>query len=86
MKASGLVSVAAICAGLYGCGGGDNGTPVSPAPPSSPAPPASLTLSSHDVYVLTQAQSETDDPLKVNFAGGSSISGTDETSDPMAVE
>jgi hypothetical protein len=84
MKISHFVAIGALCVGLYGCGGSDHDN--TPAPPSSPAPPESLTLSVNDVYVLTQSQSETDDPNAINKPGGSSISGSDETSDPMAVE
>jgi hypothetical protein len=87
MKVSHFIGIGALCVGLYGCGGGDHGdTPMTPAPPSSPAPPASVMFSVNEVLVLTQSQSETDDPKAINEPGGSSISGSDETSDPMAVE
>jgi hypothetical protein len=43
-------------------------------------------LSVQDVYALTQSQSETDDPKEVNGGSGGSITGSDETSDPMAVQ
>jgi hypothetical protein len=89
MKASKLISVAVLCLGLFGCGGADSGsgdTAMMSMPPAPPAPPASVTISVHDVLVLSQAQSETADPLNVNGGGGGSISGSDETSDPVAVE
>ena len=84
MKANHFIGL--LCVGLSACGGGDGGTPVTPAPPSAPAPPASLMLSVHDVQVLTQSSSETDDPLKVNGGAGGSITGSDETSDPVSVD
>jgi hypothetical protein len=89
MKASNLIGLAigaGLCVGLYACGGGSNTTPVTPAPPVSPAPPASLMLSVNDVYVLSKSQSETDDPLQVNGGSGGSITGSDETSDPMMID
>lgn len=86
MKARNIVGAAALCVGLYGCGGGDSGTAVMAAPPTPPAPPASYMTSVHDVYGLTQSQSESADPISVNGGNGGSITGTDETSDPMAVE
>jgi hypothetical protein len=86
MKASNIVGLAVLCAGLYGCGGSDSDTPVTAAPPTSPAPPQSYTVGVHDVYMLTQSQSETTDPISVDGGNGGSISGSDETSDPMAIE
>jgi hypothetical protein len=87
MKPSKLVGAVALCAGLFGCGGGGGGgTPTMPAPPSSPPPPQSYTASVHDVFVLTQSKSETDDPISVDGGNGGSVTGSDETSDPMAVE
>ena len=87
MKTSKLISVTVLCLGLFGCGGGDSGgTAMTTMPPVPPAPPASVTISVHDVLVLSQSPSETSDPLMVNGGSGGSISGSDETSDPMAVE
>jgi hypothetical protein len=87
MKVSHFMGIGIVCVTLYGCGGSDHDTaPVPPAPPSSPPPPASLMFSVNDVYALTQSQSETDDPKEVNGGNGGSITGSDETSDPMAVE
>lgn len=86
MKTSKVVGVAVVCAAIYGCGGSDHGTPVTTAPPSTPAPPQSYMVGVHDVYVLTQSQSETADPISVDGGSGGSITGSDETSDPMAVE
>ena len=88
MKVSHFIGIGALCVGLYGCGGGDHATPMTPPPASAPPPPppASVMFSTHDVYVLTQSQSETDDPKEVNGGSGGSITGSDETSDPMAVE
>jgi hypothetical protein len=87
MKVSHFIGIGALCVGLYGCGGGDHGsTPMAPAPPASPPPPTSVMFSVNDVYSLTQSQSETDDPKEVNGGSGGSITGSDDTSDPMAVE
>ena len=86
MKASKLIGVTALCMGLFGCGGGGGGTPMTPAAPAPPPPPASVTFGVNDVLMLTQSQSETSDPLTVNGGNGGSITGSDETSDPMAVE
>ena len=87
MKVSHFIGIGALCVGLYGCGGGDHATtPMTPPPTSAPPPPASVMLSVHDVYALTQSQSEADDPKEVNGGSGGSITGSDETSDPMAVE
>jgi hypothetical protein len=85
MKARKFIGLAVLCVGLCGCGGDDHGMPVMTAPPSSPPPPPpqSYMASVKDVYGLTQAQSETADPIDIN---GGSITGSDETSDPMAVE
>jgi hypothetical protein len=85
MKVSYYIGIGALCVGLVGCGGSDhNSTPA--APPSAPAPPESLVLTVNDVYSLTKSQSETDDPRAINKPGGTSISGTDDTSDSMAVD
>jgi hypothetical protein len=86
MKTIRLIGVTMLCVGLFGCGGGDDRTPMTPAPPAPPAPPASVMIGVHDVFVLAQSQSETSDPLTVNGGSGGSITGSDETSDPMAVE
>jgi len=90
MKISHFIVIGALCVGLYGCGGGNHATAMTPppssAPPPPPPPPASVMLSVHDVYALTQSQSESDDPKEVNGGSGGSITGSDETSDPMAVE
>ena len=87
MKPSNFLGVVVLCVGLWGCGGGDGGgTPVMPAPPSSPAPPQSYMVGVHDVFVLTQSQSETADPISIDGGSGGSITGSDETSDPIAVE
>ncbi len=86
MKVSYLLSVAGLCIGMYGCGGDDHGGTTPPPPPSSPAPPASTTFSVNDVYVLAQSKSETDDPKLVDGGSGGTVSGADETSDPMAIE
>ena len=87
MKVSHFIGIGVLCVGLYACGGGDHGgTPMTPAPPSSPPPPASVTFSANDVLMMARSQSETDDPQSVNGGNGGSISGSDETSDPVAVE
>ncbi|MBS0418514.1 MAG: hypothetical protein JSR66_12435 [Proteobacteria bacterium] len=86
MKASKPISVTVLCLGLFGCGGGDSSPAMMSMPPATPAPPASVTIGVHDVLVLSQSQSETSDPLNVNGGSGGSISGSDETSDPVAVE
>jgi hypothetical protein len=89
MKASNLMSLAigaGLCVGLYACGGHNATTPVTPAPPTSPAPPASVMLSVKDVYTLSQSRSETSDPQSVNGGSGGSITGSDDTSDPMMVD
>jgi len=86
MKISHFIGIGVLCVGLYGCGGGNHATPMTPPPTSAPPPPASVMLSVHDVYALTQSQSDTDDPKEVNGGSGGSITGSDETSDPMAVE
>ena len=86
MKPGNFLGVVALCVGLCGCGGGDGGMPVMPAPPSSPAPPQSYMVGVHDVLVLAQSQSETADPISIDGGNGGSITGSDETSDPIAVE
>ena len=86
MKPSNLLGAVALSVGLCACGGGGGGTPVMPAPPSAPAPPKSYMASVNDVFALTKSQSETDDPISVNGGSGGSVTGSDETSDPMAVE
>ena len=84
MKPGNFFGVVALCVGLCGCGGGDGGgMPMMPAPP---APPQSYMAGVHDVLVLTQSQSETADPIFVVGGSGGAITGSDETSDPMAVE
>jgi hypothetical protein len=40
-------------------------------------------LSVNDVYGLAKSKSETDDPMGVN---GGSVTGSDETSDPMSID
>jgi hypothetical protein len=40
-------------------------------------------LSVNDVYGLAKSKSETDDPMAVN---GGSVTGADETSDPMSID
>jgi hypothetical protein len=84
MKARNIVGV--VCVGLWGCGGGDGGGTSMTPPPSTPPPPQSYMVGVHDVFVLTQSQSETADPISVDGGSGGSITGSDETSDPMAVE
>jgi hypothetical protein len=86
MKPCNFLGIVALCVGLCGCGGGGGGTPVMPAPPSSPAPPQSYMVGVHDVLGLAQSQSETTDPISVDGGSGGSITGSDETSDPIAVE
>jgi hypothetical protein len=76
-----------MCVGLWGWGGGDGGgTSMMPSPPSSPPPPQSYMVGVHDVVVLSQSQSETSDPILVDGGNGGSVTGSDETSDPVAVE
>jgi hypothetical protein len=86
MKTIKLIGITALCVGLFGCGGGNDSAPMMSTPPPPPPPPASVTFGVHDVLVLAQSQSETDDPQTVNGGNGGSITGSDETSDPMAVE
>jgi len=87
MKYSNLLSAVSLCVGLCACGeGGGDGMPMMPAPPSSPPPPQSYMASVQDVFALTQTKSETDDPISVDGGNGGSVTGSDETSDPMAVE
>jgi len=87
MKARNFIFAVAMCVGLWGCGGGDGGgMSMTPPPPSSPAPPQSYMVGVNDVLVLTQSQSDSGDPIQVNGGNGGSITGSDETSDPMAVE
>jgi hypothetical protein len=84
MKASNLVALAlgtGLCVGLYACGG--DGTHTVPAQLTPPAPPATVMLSVNDVYGLAKSKSETDDPMPVN---GGSVTGSDETSDPMSID
>jgi hypothetical protein len=84
MKASKLISLAvgaALCVGLYACGG--DGTHTVPAQPAPPTQPSVVMLSVNDVYGLAKAKSETDDPMTVN---GGSVTGSDETSDPMMID
>ncbi len=83
MKASNVIAFAigaGLCVGLYACGGGNSDSSTMPVQPS---PPATLMLSVNDVYGRARAQSETADPFTVN---GGSVSGTDETSDPMMID
>ena len=55
-------------------------------PASQPPPPASVSFSVNDVLKLAKAQSETDDPKSVNGGEGGSVTGSDDTSDPVMVE
>ena len=85
MKASNLSAFAigaGLCVGLYACGGGGNNS-YSSMMPVQPSQPATLMLSVNDVYSRAQAQSETADPFTVT---GGSVTGTDETSDPMMID
>ena len=86
MKTSKLMGVTALCLGLFGCGGGSGGGTAMMSSPPPPPPPASVTFGVHDVLVLAQSQSETTDPQTVNGGDGGSITGSDEMSDPVAVE
>lgn len=86
MKARNIVGVVGMCVGLWGCGGDGGGASMTPPPPSSPAPPQSYMVGVHDVLVLTQSQSETSDPILVDGGNGGSVTGSDETSDPVAAE
>ena len=87
MKVSCFIGIGVLCIGLYGCGGSDHvSTPMTPPPTSSPPPPASITFSVNDVLMLARSQSEPDDPQSVNGGSGGSITGSDEVSDPMAVD
>jgi hypothetical protein len=84
MKASNLIAFTigvGLCVGLYACGGGGNSN--SGMMPVQPSPPAILMFSVNDVYSRTQSQSETADPFTVT---GGSVTGTDETSDPMMID
>jgi len=83
MKA--LIGVAALCIGLCACGGDNHPMAVTP-PASQPPPPASVSFSVNDVLKLAKAQSETDDPKSVNGGEGGSVTGSDDTSDPVMVE
>jgi len=55
-------------------------------PASQPPPPASVSFSVNDVLKLAKAPSETDDPKSVNGGEGGSVTGSDDTSDPVMVE
>jgi hypothetical protein len=84
MKANNLIAFAigaGLCVGLYACGGG--GYSNSSTMPVQPSQPATLMLSVNDVYSRAQAQSETADPFAVT---GGSVTGTDDTSDPMTID
>ncbi len=84
MKASNVVAFAigaGLCVGLYACGGGGNSN--SGTMRVQPSQPATLMLSVNDVYGRAQTQSETADPFTVT---GGSVTGTDETSDPMMID
>ena len=86
MKASNVIAFAigaGLCVGLYACGGGGNTYTNSNTMPVQPSQPATLMLSVNDVYSRAQTQSETTDPFTVT---GGSVTGTDETSDPMMVD
>jgi hypothetical protein len=86
MKASNLIAFAfgaGLCVGLYACGGGGNTYTNSSTMPVQPSQPTTLMLSVNDVYSRAQAQSETADPFTVT---GGSVTGTDETSDPMMID
>ncbi len=85
MKASNFIAFAigaGLCVGLYACGGGGNYSNSSMMP-VQPSQPATLMLSVNDVYSRAQAQSDTADPFTVT---GGSVTGTDETSDPMMID
>ena len=86
MRARNIAGVVGLCVGLWGCGGSDSGTAMTPTNPTPPAPPQSYMIGVHDVLVLTQSSSETADPISIDGGNGGSITGSDETSDPMAVE
>ncbi len=84
MKANNLIAFAieaGLCVGLYACGGGGNSN--SGTMRVQPSQPATLMLSVNDVYGRAQTQSETADPFTVT---GGSVTGTDETSDPMMID
>jgi hypothetical protein len=84
MKASNLIAFAVgagLCVGLCACGGGGNST--ASTMPVQPSQPATLMLSVNDVYSRAQTRSETADPFTVT---GGSVTGTDETSDPMMID
>jgi hypothetical protein len=85
MKVSNLTAFAigaGLCVGLYACGGGGNYSNPSMMP-VQPSQPATLMRSVTDVYSRAQTQSDTADPFTVT---GGSVTGTDETSDPMMID
>jgi hypothetical protein len=82
-------SAALGCAVLAGCGGGNHGMSMQPAPPSMPPPPPVMTMDLDTAAVLAIVQtktSETADPFQVD---GGTVALTpigDETSAPLSVD
>jgi hypothetical protein len=81
-----LISTAALCNVLAGCGGSNHGAPVQMGPP--PPPPSSTKdLDTAAVLAIIQTQtSETADPFEVDNAAIAVTPVGDETSAPINVD
>jgi hypothetical protein len=90
VKASNVIALAlgaAVCIGLYACGGHDSAMmPSQPSQPMMPSQPATMMLSVSDVLGKANAQSETDDPFAVNGEAVTLNPAKDEESDPVSVD
>jgi hypothetical protein len=89
MKTSNLIGSslgAAVCLGLYACGGDHHGSSSQPSQPTMPMQPASMTLSVNDVLIKARSQSETDDPFNVDDGAVTVNPSNDEEADPVSVD
>ena len=81
-----LLSAAAACLALAGCGGGGTTVPYPPSSPPPPPPPMTMQLDTAAVLAIIQTKtSETASPFQVNGSAVEVIPVNDETGSPISV-